>query len=407
MKEFSRTVSVVAIGAGNRTNKYLEFAVRHPERLKLVAVVEPNEIRRKALAAKFGVDQASCFRTYTDFFRNPVKADAVIIATPDDRHLEPCMLAMKAGYHVLLEKPIAQTVEECEAVLEASRRYNVRVAVGHVLRYHPYFMKIKELADSGELGKMISISHRTAVGIDRTTHGYVRGIWRKSGESNPVILAKSCHDMDFLLWLTKVPVRSISSFGSLSWFKASNAPEGSTDRCVSCPVEQDCPFSAVDLYRGRKDWISGFDIPEGRTIDEVIEDVLHHGDYGRCVYRCDNDVVDHQIVSMEMEDGVTVSFSMDCFTLNDNRETHINFSHGEIHGDETTLRVKRFRGGTETVYDFSEYVDKPFHADADIRLIEDFVDAVLDESVDLRTSIEQSVESHRICFKAEYKRKES
>ncbi len=404
MKEYGRMVTVVAIGAGNRTNKYLEFAVRNPDRLKLVAVVEPNAIRRKALAARFGVDESACFENYEEFFRNPVKADAVIVATPDDMHFEPCMLAMKAGYHVLLEKPIAQTMEECQAILEASRRYGVKVSVGHVLRYHPYFSKIKELVASGELGRLISISDRAAVGVGRSIHGYVSGMWRKSADTNPMILSKSCHDIDFMLWLVDSPCRFLNSYGSLAWFKAGNAPEGSTDRCITCAVESDCPFSAINLYRERRDWVAGFDVPEGKTLDEVIEEVLQHGDYGRCVYRCDNDVVDHQVVSMVLEDESTLSFTMDSFTLDDNRETNICFTHGELYGNETILRVRKFRGAEETVYDFSDIVDKPFHADADVKLMEDFVDAILDETIELRTSIEQSMLSHKICFEAEASR---
>ena len=313
---------------------------------------------------------------------------------------------MQAGYDLLLEKPIAQTLEECMLIAEAARKHDVLVSVCHVLRYHPYFMKIKELVDSGELGHIISINHRTSVGVDRTAHGFVRGIWRKEAVSNPMLMSKCCHDIDFLLWLTKTPCRKLTSFGSLRWFKEKNAPEGSADRCLDCKVESRCPFSAIDLYRVRRDWIANFDVPEGKTIDEVIEDQLRHGLYGRCVYRCDNDVVDHQIVSMEMESEVTVNFSMDIFTLKDNRETHISLTEGEIDGDETRLRVRRFRGAEETIYDFSDLAHQPFHAGSDLNIVADFVDAIQQNRKNVVTSIERSVESHRICFEAERSRKE-
>ena len=399
-------IKIVAIGAGNRTNKYLEYVKQHPDKVKLVGVVELNDIRRKHVAERFGLDESQCFADYRDFFQHPFDADAVMVCTPENMHFEPTMKAIERGYHVLLEKPIAQTLEECMLIAEAARKHDVLVSVCHVLRYHPYFMKIKELVDSGELGHIISINHRTSVGVDRTAHGFVRGIWRKEAVSNPMLMSKCCHDIDFLLWLTKTPCRKLTSFGSLRWFKEKNAPEGSAERCLDCQVESRCPFSAIDRYRVRRDWIANFDVPKGKTIDEVIEDQLRNGLYGRCVYRCDNDVVDHQIVSMEMESEVTVNFSMDIFTLKDNRDTHISLTEGEIDGDETRLRVRRFRGAEEVVYDFSDLVHQPFHAGSDLAIMADFIEAIQLERKDVVTSIGHSVESHRICFEAERSRKE-
>ena len=406
MNKEQRPVSIVAIGAGNRTNKYLEYVRRNPDKARLIGVVELNDLRRQKVADEFGLDASCCYTDYRDFFRSPLEADAVMICTPENMHFEPAMLAIEAGYHVLLEKPIAQTLEECLAIGEAARRKNVIVSVCHVLRYHPYFIKLKELACSGELGNIISINHCTSVGVDRATHSFVRGLWSREADTNPMLISKCCHDIDFLLWLTKTRCRKITSFGSLRWFRSKNAPEGSAERCIDCKVEAQCPFSAVDLYRVRRDWISNFDIPQGKTIDQVIEDELREGKYGRCIYHCDNDVVDHQIVSMEMDSEVTINFSMDLFTLKDHRKTHICLTEGEIDGNETLLRVRRFRGGAETVYDFSNLSHQPFHAGADLDIVADFIDAIHSEEKYLRTSIDLSVESHRICFEAERSRKE-
>ena len=399
-------VSIVAIGAGNRTNKYLEYIRQNPDKIQLVGVVELNDIRRQYVAKKFGLDTSQCYVDYHDFFKASVDVDAVMICTPEDMHFEPCMMAIDAGYHVLLEKPIAQTLEECLKIGEAAREKNILISVCHVLRCHPYFMKIKEIVSSGELGEIVSISHRTSVGVDRSTHSFVRGIWRQEAATNPMLMSKCCHDIDFLLWLAETRCKKLTSFGSLRWFKEKNAPKGAAKRCVDCKVERTCPFSAIDLYRDRRDWIANFDVPQGKSIDEVIECQLKEGLYGRCVYHCDNDVVDHQIVSMEMENEVTINFSMDVFTLEDHRETHISLTEGEIDGDETRLRIRRFRGAQETVYDFSDVVDMPFHAGADLNIVADFVDAILSDKRDVVTSIGRSVESHRICFEAERSRKE-
>lgn len=398
-------VTIIAIGAGNRTNKYLEYAARHPERLKLAGVVEINEIRRRTTAERFGLEPERCFTNYDSFFENPLPADAVLIATPENEHFEPCMKAIEAGYDVLLEKPIAQTLSECCRIEEAARRKGVIVGVCHVLRYHPYFIRIKEIVDSGELGEIISISHLVAVGLDRTTHGFVRGMWRREEITNPMLISKCCHDIDFLLWLTEARCRKLSSFGSLRWFRAENAPEGSAARCLDCRIESECPFSARDLYYVRRDWVSNFDVPPGATLDATILEELRTGMLGRCVYRCDNDVVDHQLLSMEMDDEVTMSLSMEMFTNDDFRKTHIRLTGGEIDGDERTLRVRRFRGGDAETYDFSDIAGQPFHAGADLQLIGDFIRALRDPSRPFLTTIDDSIESHRICYAAERSRR--
>lgn len=400
----SRPVRIVVIGAGNRAHKYLEYARRNPEQLRLAGIVEVNDLRRRAMADAFGLPDKYCYARYDDFFAGGLDADMVLISTPENAHFDPAVKAIDAGYHVLLEKPIAQRLDECREIARRARRRGVLVGVCHVLRYHPYFAKIRELVASGRLGHVVSVNHTASVGLDRATHSYVRGIFRREREANPILLAKCCHDIDFLLWLTGSHCRRLSSFGSLRWFRAENAPAESTARCIDCPLEKECPYSAVDLYYNRRDWISNFDVPEGSTLDEVILRQLRTGDYGRCVFRCDNDVVDHQIVSMELENDVTISFSMDAFTLGDQRETHIRLTHGEIDGDERTLRVRRFRGGEEQVYDFSGILGKPFHAGADLNLVEDFVDTLSRREHRFRTSIANSVESHRICFEAERSR---
>ena len=401
----TKPVTIVAIGAGNRTNKYLEYAIRNPDRMKLVGVAELNDIRRHAVASKFGLKPEECFADYERFFENPVPADAILIGTPENMHFEPCMKAIEAGYNVLLEKPIAQSLPECCRIAEAARRKGVIVGVCHVLRYHPYFIKIKEIVDSGQLGEIISISHLAAVGLDRTTHGFVRGMWRREEITNPMLISKCCHDIDFLLWLTGAHCRSLSSFGSLRWFRAENAPAGAGRRCLDCAIESACPFSARDLYYVRRDWVANFDVPEGKTLDETILEELRTGIYGRCVYHCDNDVVDHQLLAMEMEGEVTVSLSMEMFTADDFRKTHVRLTGGEIDGDERTLRVRRFRGGEERTYDFSDIVGQPFHAGADLHLIGDFIRALRDPGYPFLTTIEDSIESHRICYDAERSRR--
>ena len=344
----SRPVKIAVIGAGNRADKYLEYARRYPGRLQLVAVVELNELRRRAMADRFGLPEDRRYVNYDDFFADRVEADMVLVSTPENAHFDPAIKAIDAGYHLLLEKPIAQRLDECREIARRARERGVRVGVCHVLRYHPYFAKIRELVASGEFGRIVSVNHIASVGLDRATHSYVRGIFRRVREANPILLAKCCHDIDFLLWLTRSRCSKLSSFGSLQWFRAENAPAGAGERCLDCKIEPQCPFSARDLYYVRRDWVASFDVPEGMTLDDAILEELRTGLFGRCVYRCDNDVVDRQLLSMEMDDAVVVSLSMEMFSNDDFRRTHIWMTGGEIDGDErtrTVLHGEKFRLG--------------------------------------------------------------
>jgi predicted dehydrogenase len=400
----STPVSLVAIGAGNRMCKYLHYVELHPQEVKVIAVVEPDEIRRNRVAKMFNIDAGHCFGSYDAYFASGVKADVAFICTPENEHFKPCMQAIAQGYHVLLEKPIAQSLDECTQIAEAAKKANVIIGVCHVMRYHPYFMKIKEIIDSGTLGDVISVTHQAGVGIDRYAHCFVRGLWRKAESTNPFILAKCCHDVDFLLWILGSKCHQLSSFGSLRHFTAANAPAGSAERCVNCSVEKTCPYSAVNLYWRRRDWISNFDVPQGKTIEDAIKNELNNGAYGRCVFHCDNDVVDNQVLSMELKNHTTVNMTIAIFTQDDSRKTRISCADGEIVGDEKHLDVYHFNGSKKETYDFTESASQPFHAGSDLKIVEEFIHAVIGVNEGFKTAIDQSIESHRVCFEAERSR---
>lgn len=402
MKE--RRVKVAAIGAGNRMRTYMHYVAEHPEKVELVAVAEPNELRLKAMGDGFGLGADRRFKNYDDFFAHSIEADGVMIATPDDKHFAPCMKALEAGYNILIEKPVAQRTEEWRQIEEKAREKNLRVSVCYVLRYHPLFVKLREIVASGRLGKIIAVEHCERVGLDRTTHSYVRGIWNTREKGNEMLLAKCCHDVDLLLWLTGEECRRVSSFGSLRWFRAENAPEGAAERCVDCAREQLCPYSAVDLYRRRREWIGNFDVGPLETLDEVIERELRVGRQGRCVFRCENDVVDNQAVLMEMTDGTVVTLSMSLFTIDDHRSTDIHLSEGEIYADEKTIRITDFRTREREELDFSHLKGVPYHAGADLAIVEEFVDAIAEGRGIHGTSIGEALKSHYICHAADVSR---
>lgn len=402
----TKPTPIVAIGAGNRMRTYMQYVAQNPDKVRLVALAEPDDVRRDSLGDIMCLPQELRFANYNDLFKAGVKAQAAIVATPESEHFRPTTLALRAGCHVLLEKPIAQTYEQCLDIASEAKRCSRKVAICHVLRYHPMFLKIKELVDSGAYGRIISVSHTEEVGIDRGTHSYVRGTMNRERENNPLLLAKCCHDVDFLLWLTGKRCRRVSSMGSLAWFRNENAPAGSSYRCMDCGMEQSCPYSAVDLYKRRRDWISNFIPGPGESVDDVIDRELNHGKFGRCVYHCDNDVADNQVVTMQMEDDTLITLSINFFTQRDCRSMEIGLTKGQILCDGECVHARDFRSGHTDIYDFSRIANAPYHGGADFALMEDFLRLIRGEKNDIATEIDDALEAHRVIFEAERGRKE-
>ncbi len=400
----TKSIPIAAIGAGNRMKTYMHYVTHNPEKVRLVAIAEPDRKRREALCSQYGLPPEASFETYEALFASEIYFEAVFIATPGREHFRPAMMALDTGHHVLLEKPIAQNYSECEAIAAKAREKGLIVQVCHVLRYHPMFLKVKELVDSGDYGRIITIQHSEEVGIDRCTHSYVRGTLNNEKDSNPMLLDKCCHDVDFLLWLTGSRCRSISSFGSRLWFRSENAPEGSAGRCIDCAHEHRCPYSAVDLYRRRKEWIRNFVPLPGQSIDDVVEHELAEGTYGRCVYHCNNDVVDNQVVAMLMEDGTLINMSMNVFTQRDRRVIEIGMSEGQITCNGMTVNARNFRTRRIETYDFSPLVSIGFHGGADLALVEDFIASLQAKNRVPLSEIREVLESHRLIFEAERSR---
>lgn len=401
-----KTINIGAIGIGNRTRKYIQYITAHPEVVRLASIVENDPERLRKAQEEYGLRDEECFLDADEFFSKKRDLDGVIIGTPDKLHYPQCMKAISLGYDVLLEKPIAQTLEECEEIEKAAREAGVKVTICYVLRYHPYFLKLKEILGRGDLGDVISILHTMNVGIDRMTHSYVRGPWGRQEDTTPSFISKCCHDVDILMWLLEgSKIKSVSSFGSLKWFRRENAPKGSSDRCITCAVEGECPFSAVDLYRRRKAWTDNFIVPDGKTKDEVIDEELRQGPFGRCAYKCGNDVDDNQIVNLLTDDNITVQMAMVGLTRRDGRSLRIVCSFGEIFADGTTIEVCHFNSSQKESYDFSSVNSQPLHAGSDLAIVEDFIESIRYPDRPLRSSIQDALASHIVCFKAEESRK--
>lgn len=312
-----KQVKAVVIGYGSRGAAYSAYSAAHPEQLQIVAVADPIENRREYAKKLHDIPADRAYTHWQELAKQPKMADFAIIATQDSMHLEPALAMIEKGYDLLLEKPMATTPAECKMITEAAEKKGVRVIICHVLRFTEFWTTLKNIIDSGEIGKVMSIIHMENVGNVHQSHSYVRGNWRKASESTPMILAKCCHDTDILQWLIGKPCKKVQSFGSLTHFTKENKPEGAPARCTDgCPHGDTCFYNALNVYFEKREfaWFRG--VAAGTVdepSDEAVLEALKTGPYGRCVYDCDNDVVDHQIVNMEFEDGTTASLSMNAF----------------------------------------------------------------------------------------------
>lgn len=330
-------LSAVLIGAGNRGRSvYAAWARRHPERLRVVAVAEPDDERRAATAAEHAIDPARCFRDWKDCLQAPRLADLAILATSDTLHVAPSLAAIECGYDVLLEKPIAPTAAECVRVVDAAARAGRLLQIGHVLRYTPFYQKVHEIVASGALGELVHLDLKEHIAAWHMTHSYVRGRFRNRAEAAPILLAKSCHDFDLICWLADRPAVRLASFGSLAHYRAEQAPAGAPARCTDgCPVQQSCPHDAVRFYVDPDEKLARFwpwlDVSSDPR-RESRRRALEGGRYGRCVYRCDNDVLDRQAVTIEFAGGLTASFSLHGFAAEEQRTIRVTGTRGELRG---------------------------------------------------------------------------
>ncbi|MGC5022023.1 Gfo/Idh/MocA family protein [Micromonospora sp. DT47] len=405
------SVSLAIVGAGSRGSAYAGYAERCPDRAHVVAVAEPRSGHRDALADRHGVPADGRFPSWQALADQPRLADAVVVATPDREHTGPVARLADLGYHILLEKPMAPIEVECDEVVQVARRTGILLTVCHVLRYTPYTAAVKRLVAAGTVGRIIGVEHLEPVGWWHFAHSYVRGNWRRADESSASLLAKCCHDLDWLRYVVDdVPVR-VSSVGSLHHFRPGNRPEGAADRCLDCRVEARCPYSATRFYAEcladpqRRVW------PLSVVTRDLTEDgvrlALREGPYGRCVYASDNDVVDHQVVTVSFAGGANATLTMSAFTPAGHRRTRIMGTRGYLEGDGERITVTDFvTGRTTTVDATAGGADAGSgHGGGDHGLMAAFVEAVAtgDRSL-VRSGPQESLDSHRMAFAAERSR---
>ena len=406
-------VTLAVVGAGSRGRQYASLAVA-TGRARVVAVAEPVAARRDAAAREFGVPEDAVFDDWATLAAKPRLADAVIIATLDRDHVGPAVALAEAGYHILLEKPIAPTEAEALAIIGAASQAGVQLAVCHVLRYTPLTRLVRDVIDNGRLGELVSIEHLEPVGWWHFAHSYVRGNWRRADQATPMLMAKACHDVDWLQYVVGRPATRVSSFGGLFHFRPTQAPPGAGSRCVECPVEDACAFSAVRLYRSclgdpdleRWPLSTVTDTPT----EEAVEQALREGPYGRCVYQSDNDALDHQVVTIEYEGGVTASLTVSAFTPKADRKTRIMGTRGYLDTDGEIIRVYDFLTSTEEVIEVGAGTDASAsrgHAGGDSGLVDAFLSSIVEADASLiKSGPADSLASHRVVWAAERARRQ-
>lgn len=402
-------MKIALIGAGQRGMIYARNAVYKGN--EIIAVAELNEEKRAIAQKEFSIPREHCYADAMTLLAKPKMADAVFIATMDRDHYSQTMTALKQGYDILLEKPISPDPKECMKIADFARQCGRSVVICHVLRYSPFFQEIKKIIDSGEIGKVISIQHNENIGNFHMAHAFVRGNWRRSDQTSPIIVQKSCHDLDLLVWFANSKGRSISSFGSLSYFTSANAPNGAAKRCMDCPHKETCRFSAYRCYLP----VAGRWPATALTVDqspEGLDQAIAHGPYGQCVYHCDNTVCDHQVTIIEFENGITATFHMSGFTNQVGRTTKIMCEHGEIRASDmdNSIEVIPFKSSPgemtrlRKIQPNASYED---HGGGDWRIVNRFMDHVKDKSSTHITDIYESVESHVLAHAAEMSRLEN
>lgn len=353
-----KKISVVLVGAGLRGETYTNVMLKMPEEYQVIAVAEPRANRRENIRQKHNIPENMCFEDYEELFALGKIADLAVVCTQDQLHYDPAMKAIELGYDLMLEKPISNDSAECIKIARAAEAKGIKAIICTQLRYTSLFNSLKRIISEGQIGDVITINHEENVGNVHQSHSFVRGNWGNTGRSSCMLLQKSCHDLDLLAWLMDKKCTKIQSFGSLNYFKAENMPEGAPERCIDgCPHADTCPYNAVKLYLDDKknSWFRGACTNKVDPTDEDVEKALRTTMYGMCVYRCDNDVVDHQTVNMLFEDNTTATFTMAAFNKG-GRFMHIMGTKGEIHAamaDESYIKIYDFETKKETDYDIN------------------------------------------------------
>lgn len=421
-----RKIKCVILGYGDRSSCYADYAKQVSEELEVVGVIDINELKRRQCKETFDLQNNQVFDSLDTFLQADVACDVVINGTMDQLHYETTMPLLEKGYNILLEKPITADPKELLEIEAKAKEKNCKVVVCHVLRYTPFYSKIKSIIDSGKIGKIVNMQLNEHVWYGHFINSYVRGKWRSEQEcGSGLLLAKCCHDADLMCWLNNITTpESVSSFGTKSFFTEENAPEGATQYCYECPNQKDCMFNA-EKFQIEKDFIpfytwAGINKPLDEITLEEKREFLKKDTYGQCVFKTDMDIVDRQCVSVQFANGSIGTLNMIGGASKAGRHIHVICEYGEIVGyiEDNMFLVRVFDKDKiwydEEIIDFSQ--ENPLgeednsvsgHYGGDYYIMKDLVRFLNGEKTSVATTvIADSVNSHLICYAAEKARKE-
>ncbi|MFL7810340.1 MAG: Gfo/Idh/MocA family protein [Anaerolineae bacterium] len=416
-----KPVRAVIVGAGHRAMVYASYARSHPDELEIVGVADPRELRRRHVAEMFGLSPEQCFESAEELASRPQFADAAINGTMDHQHVPTSLPLLAAGYDLLLEKPFATDEAEMWRLVHAARRHDRKVVICHVLRFTPFYSAIRRQVLEGTIGEIINVQTIEHVSYHHMAVGFIRGKWNKKSYSHSsMLMAKCCHDLDLISWMKSgITPRSVASFGSNYQFQPDKAPPGAGTRClVDCPIEAECLYSARKHHIDHPHrwsfyvWESLEHVAEP-TIEDKIRSLETDNPYGRCVWKCDMDVVDHQSVVVEFADGSTATHNMVGGSSRPSRAIHLLGTDGEIQGVFEDQRYVIRHIDTRPGHEYSEeMVDLTVggdmhgafggHGGGDMRLVADWLQVMRGQAPSISTTdLEDSIAGHLIGFCAD------
>ncbi|WNQ11369.1 Gfo/Idh/MocA family oxidoreductase [Paenibacillus aurantius] len=410
----SGPVKVIIVGAGSRSMNYASFSKKHPELMQIVGVVDPDSLRRDNAVRQYDLPDSMVFTKVEELAAQPKLADAVINGTLDAQHVSTSVPLLRKGYDLLLEKPIGISEQEVLELYEVAEAHGRKVMICHVLRYAPFYVELQKALSEGVIGDIIHIQTEENVDYHHMATAFVRGKFanRERGGSS-FLMQKCCHDLDLITWFkTGVRPVKVSSYGNIIQFREDRAPQGSGTRCLTdCGIEESCPYSAKKLYVDHPLW-GTYVWPrylEGVRLntEEKLQSLRTDNPFGRCVWRCDNDIVDHQAVLFEFEDGSTAVHNLVGATAKACRTVHITGTKGEIQGllEDGVFVIRHpdlAEGRTYTEKRVEIPVSNDMHGGGDHRLVEDFLRVVKGQATSPSTaSLENSIIGHLAGFRAD------
>ncbi len=403
-----KTIKAIVIGAGHRGVTYGWNGKAVEGEYEFVGVADPVKQRRDYFEEAYKIPAENVYDDWKPILEREKFADLAIISTMDRQHFAPTMAAIEKGYDILLEKPISPVPKECYEIAKAAEKAGVKIVICHVLRYAPLYVKLKQLIKEGKVGRVMNIIHTEGVGNIHQSHSFVRGNWHNSLESSPMLLQKSCHDMDLLQWLVDADCKKVQSFGALSYFCKDNHPSDAAERCEVCKYMDSCYYSTKNVYT-ESNWMTKCVTPQGSLYPDADEraEAMKTNNYGKCVFCLDNDVVDHQTVNLQFDRDIIVTFNMSAFNggKGAGREIRIMGTEGELRASDNSSVITYYCFADRSTTEISYGDAVGSHGGADYMIMREMYNYLNDAyEGDSLCSIETSADNHVIAFAAEYSR---